>query len=352
LVRKRAAGYLCFRPQQCLINRHTGYDCAACADSCPTGAISLKHGINIATDKCTGCGVCVNTCPTEVFHLADVSYEQWLNDALKKTKDQSKLRIVCERATSTATDLVVPCIGWLNECLLVALGILHPAGYLEIDTSPCRTCRQNKNVKIVKKNIQCARQILKGVRKPFKIRLCDKSNTPTIPRVRRQFKGFARKLKGKLQILRQDDRQSVVEKRDILARALSETKIVSRVSLSWHNYGNIKLLSEYCNGCGFCARICPTHALNLITAKKEVSLQFDVYRCINCGLCTELCPEEVIKLRAGNTGQFRHASPKTLARFRMANCIYCDRSITVPINCEAVCPTCARHRELAEGYLI
>ncbi|MBE0500269.1 MAG: 4Fe-4S binding protein [Desulfuromonadales bacterium] len=43
-------------------------NCAACADSCPVGAISEagdKHKID--ADTCTDCGACVDTCPVSAI---------------------------------------------------------------------------------------------------------------------------------------------------------------------------------------------------------------------------------------------------------------------------------------------
>jgi len=45
--------------------------CAACADECPSGAISIaKSGANYVIDaeKCVDCGACEGGCPSGAIH--------------------------------------------------------------------------------------------------------------------------------------------------------------------------------------------------------------------------------------------------------------------------------------------
>lgn len=50
-----------------------GKSCNACADICPTNAISVFEGqgkgaqVDLDLGACIGCGLCIDTCPTELF---------------------------------------------------------------------------------------------------------------------------------------------------------------------------------------------------------------------------------------------------------------------------------------------
>jgi ferredoxin len=41
--------------------------CGVCIDSCPVSALELKDGIAVVSDDCTECGICISECPTEAI---------------------------------------------------------------------------------------------------------------------------------------------------------------------------------------------------------------------------------------------------------------------------------------------
>ena len=50
---------------------------------------------------------------------------------------------------------------------------------------------------------------------------------------------------------------------------------------------------DRCNGCGLCAQLCPTHAVEMIDARPAI---VRVQDCAYCGMCEEMCPVEAIGL--------------------------------------------------------
>ena len=49
---------------------------------------------------------------------------------------------------------------------------------------------------------------------------------------------------------------------------------------------------ERCNGCGACARICPTGA---IAGEKKSLHVIDPRRCLECGACGKICPVAAVR---------------------------------------------------------
>ena len=44
--------------------------CGSCVDECPSEAIELKDDLAVVDDEaCSDCGVCVDVCPTEAITL-------------------------------------------------------------------------------------------------------------------------------------------------------------------------------------------------------------------------------------------------------------------------------------------
>lgn len=59
--------------QSCLAFR--GVACMSCRDTCPSGAVGFELALGgarprIDTDRCSGCGDCVQACPADAIHLA------------------------------------------------------------------------------------------------------------------------------------------------------------------------------------------------------------------------------------------------------------------------------------------
>lgn len=51
---------------------------------------------------------------------------------------------------------------------------------------------------------------------------------------------------------------------------------------------------EDCTGCGACVRFCQFGAIELDTARKKISINYD--RCFGCGLCRHACKQDAIHL--------------------------------------------------------
>lgn len=63
----------------------------------------------------------------------------------------------------------------------------------------------------------------------------------------------------------------------------------------------VKVLNEYCKGCGYCVHFCPRKVLAFGTLRNAYGAFPPVAQkaedCIKCGICATVCPEAAIELR-------------------------------------------------------
>jgi len=56
------------------------------------------------------------------------------------------------------------------------------------------------------------------------------------------------------------------------------------------------LRAEDCTLCGFCAQVCPTHALAVLESDNSTALTLNVEKCDGCGKCEKICDTKAITL--------------------------------------------------------
>ena len=82
--------------------------------------------------------------------------------------------------------------------------------------------------------------------------------------------------------------------------------------------------AEKCTGCGACAQVCPTGAIEMVDEGCERRVWFKYEKCISCALCEEVCPEEAVRLageRPGATGDRKAIG--TSAKMELRRCAAC-----------------------------
>jgi electron transport complex protein RnfB len=90
-------------------------------------------------------------------------------------------------------------------------------------------------------------------------------------------------------------------------------------------------ISEVCNGCGACVRLCPVDAIQ--GEKKEIHVVGSLL-CIECGACGRVCPVEAVHDGVGRLCARVKKSEWQKPSFDYDTCISCTICIdTCPVGC-------------------
>ena len=90
-------------------------------------------------------------------------------------------------------------------------------------------------------------------------------------------------------------------------------------------------ITDKCNGCGACVKICP---VNAIKGKKKELHVIDESLCMECGVCGRICPVEAVEDQSGNLCVRIKKSEWGTPRFDNAKCASCMICIDAcPVGC-------------------
>ncbi|HEY5728958.1 MAG TPA: molecular chaperone TorD family protein [Anaerolineales bacterium] len=78
-----------------------------------------------------------------------------------------------------------------------------------------------------------------------------------------------------------------------------------------------------CTLCGFCVQACPTPALKIVDAPKDILLVFEGTECIHCGKCEKICEFHALEMKPVNVDD---AKAQEFRRSPHINCQKCGQS--------------------------
>jgi len=79
-----------------------------------------------------------------------------------------------------------------------------------------------------------------------------------------------------------------------------------------------------CTLCGFCAQVCPTHALKVLEDTESTLLVLEATDCIHCGKCEKICEFHVLKMSFPTTSD---SGPQTLRQSLQVQCQNCGQPV-------------------------
>lgn len=310
-------------PKYCSKIKHKSSPCIVCYTLCPTEAITIGgpgESIFVDWDKCTGCGICVNKCPSQVFKLRHGGYRKFIENLSRFITSRGDLVLHCSDIPIYNGQLaVIDCAGIFNVVDFLVL-YLHGASKITIKYGLCMECVSKNGKAVLEQEIKILEQLkyifedlnhLETIYESDSIRIVFPKQLPIIkpkeeekpnPTVNRR--GMFAFIKNTLQdsILKSVDMVSVepFEERTKIDFSHQETarrkvfldcimqlgKITSLEVETGAIFNNISI-EESCIYCGMCARFCNTGALYINDSKTEIT--FNPSKCISCGLCERAC---------------------------------------------------------------
>ncbi len=326
-------------PKQCSRLRHRLSKCRLCADHCPTQAISWGESLEVNADKCTGCGICANVCPNGVFEANEPNNDTLLSRATLGLKVNGQIAFICSKyqqksapsITNAGNLLIVPCLGRIDESLLVGCVTLGAEAIWLIDAL-CQECEYKSGQTIARQTASIANTILGmfGIQKRAFIssELPQRANNGEATVVsssdlnseaysRRDFFRFAtRKTNGIAALAASGVIESYLpenngtpakrkpglpfylpRKRLQLLGFMRKLGEPVYLTASSDRLPFCQLeVNDSCTGCGMCAFFCPTGALKKTEGDGQSVITLQLSHCTKCNLCQEICYKGAIKV--------------------------------------------------------
>ena len=310
-------------PKYCSKIKHKSAPCTICYTLCPVQAIHIGgpgETITVDWDKCTGCGICVSQCHSQVYKLRHGGYKKFIDNITKNISPKGDLTITCsDNPSYNGRAAMVNCVGIFNVVDILTL-YLRGASKIHIKYGLCSECESKHGYKILEqeiKNLELLSTIFKDLQdieivfemdsvriifpiqhEIFKIVEEEKPN-PTVNR-RGMFSFFKDTLKESL--LKSADMVTVetleprtqidfsheetARRKQFLECIMSLGNIMKEEVETGMLFNNIEI-DESCVYCGMCARFCNTGALAINNERTEIT--FNPSKCISCGLCEKSC---------------------------------------------------------------
>ncbi|MEE9583578.1 MAG: 4Fe-4S binding protein [Dehalococcoidales bacterium] len=348
--------------------RHKKSSCRLCLKSCPTNAISFGESLEIDSSLCHGCGLCANVCPTSVFELKDLPYES----LLARVRKGGMVEFACSLLPQGQDSLRVPCLGYLDEAVLIAT-IGCGAQEVSLNFAECRRCENKSGLRVAAKSLRQANRTLALLGIPKRISATAKepsgSHSPEGSELssRREFFSYLKEgargmvtsaIDGATSDRKTSARVKVTlepklpKKRSLLLeyiKALSPPPS-DRAKADGLPFAQVEI-SERCDGCGMCTTFCPTGALKSHDQGDRQVIDFNPGYCLACSLCSDICPEGAIAYSAHiNPHDLATAARTILIEHRKSTCSQCRQSY-IAASGSSLCLNCRKEKELKEWLI-
>ncbi len=362
------------RPGRCLRENHRRASCRRCVDNCSAKAIDLNGRPEVDYSRCRCCGACVNLCPTGVFQLLEPSYEALVAQA----KGRDVVEFGCAETPPGDTTIPVPCLGYLNEAVLVAIaagGGADGTGASEIrlDISHCEECSFQGGLTVAMETMRRSNRLLFifGVPNRVTVQTSNRGNGKGNGKrsgnsddrrfSRREFLSYlGRGTKnvasdaGAPAIERHSGLTTsrLPEKRRMLLDHLSQVEAPSTSLVSSDGVPFARVtVGDDCDGCGICVSFCPTGALSWHDDADRRALTFVAADCLACGLCRELCPRDGLSLEPSvRPDDIVARTVTTLKEYDASVCSVCQQRY-VPANPQNLCRACGKKDGLRRWFI-
>lgn len=277
---------------RCLAVKQSRDACTRCRDVCPHEAITIRRQVLIDEVDCTGCGLCVQVCPSQALE--------------PKVAYAPHLPLKCSRVAGEAQ--TVHCLGRLRPSDLLRLA--GPATEVRLARGDCADCPVGTAlVKDALATVIAEAEQLAAVHERelrVEVRECERfDDTGRSREVSRRdlLRGGWRNLqRGAADALAPldpgDDDDALPREMQRHYRLLEAADPAPETPVPWA----LPRVADGCIMCPVCTNVCPTKAFSRDFRPLErdpdgsAVLHLDPERCVGCEACVSACPVKVISM--------------------------------------------------------
>lgn len=309
----------------CVRCKYEEASCDLCEQVCPTDAIRFTDDGDIElTSDCRKCGLCVAVCPTDALMSTLYNPRVAYDKICKAAAANEMVYVTCTRALGHAPEeqeIVLPCIGAISAevwysvlCEYGNVGVYLPAGKCEkcrtttgedfyVEQISCGESWSGETVDLVEREQDLILETDHQVeRKQFvsnsmkSLGMTASKVNPLTNKLARAAEALAKHSKQIAQLQKALDNMAGAKSTTQRKRILTGKRQLMLVALSNHPdtapniLFDLPVVGEACDGCGECAEMCPTSAIDIADGRAQILST----HCVTCSLCADVCPQNAI----------------------------------------------------------
>lgn len=365
-----------------------------CFHSCPTQAISLGNK-KVDDSLCHGCGNCVTSCPNGAISFITLKDETLLRNIIHHGKDKTTVRFCCNHSDKyhlkskntgdsfdieKLTNINVDCLSRLHSGLLLAPFAVN-AQHVWVDTIGCEDCPKNQTGKVLENininfteamewltqlEIEEARLML-AAKLPEPVLIATKKQVEAESQFNRRafFTNIGKGVKVNTvgiagdvadQVLADEEKIERLKlapnqrknhppvDRTILLQVVKKLASGRDIENELYHYEKMSI-SDNCNMCNICSRLCPTGAIQLIKSEERMvgSIGYLPSHCINCRKCVSVCPRLAISFHNKLLGEaFVRQELLPVVETELLKCKKCKDIVPITSVSNELCSICNR----------
>lgn len=279
-----------YTASRCLAVKRSRDACTLCRDTCPHHAITIRREVEIDDVDCTGCGLCVQVCPSEALE--------------PNLRIRPGLPLRCSQVAGDAQSIV--CLGRLRPTDMLRLA--GKQNDVRLARGNCHDCPVGTAavLEAIAEVSDDAQQLaaLHGRELRVQIEETDRFDETGLGRAvsRRDLLrgGFQNLQLGAADVLapldpggEEDD--SLPLEMQARFRTIEAAEPDEDTPVPW----KLPRIADGCIMCPVCTQICPTNAFSRDFQPIDVDgavLRLDPERCVGCDACVDACPVNVISM--------------------------------------------------------